>query len=316
VWSAVKRYSVIDIGSNSIRVMHAGLEGKRLVSCSKGLVMTRLGKGVNDNRQLSDETMKATCEALKLFSEEAESIGSELVGAFATSAVRDSSNRGEFIDMAMRVAGVDVTVIDGKREADLGYRGVISGVIHLMKDGAHENIMIIDIGGGSTEIIIGNENGIIYSRSYDMGSVRLSEMFVKSDPPSSHEISRLESFIMEYSSEVGSVCREYSPSMAVGIAGTITTIGAVSLEMDEYDRNRIHGLRLPFDEVKRIYGMFLGMDTETRKGIPGLQPKRADIIPAGTAILKCLMEMTGFDEVVISDYDNLEGVLVDMGLME
>jgi exopolyphosphatase / guanosine-5'-triphosphate,3'-diphosphate pyrophosphatase len=312
----VKLYSVIDIGSNSIRVMHAGVEDKRLISCRKGLVMTRLGKGVNEKKQLSEETMKATCEALKLFSDEAEAMGSELIGAFATSAVRDSSNRGEFIDMAREVAGVDVTVIDGKREAELGYQGVISGVKHMMKDASHENIMIIDIGGGSTEVIIGNENGIIYSHSYDMGSVRLSEMFVESDPPSDEEISRLESFIADYSSDVKSACSEYRPSMAVGIAGTITTIGAVSLQMDEYDRDRIHGLKLTIGEVSRIYGMFLGMDTQARKSIPGLQPKRADIIPAGTAILKCLMEMTGFDEVVISDYDNLEGVLVDMGLLE
>lgn len=307
----MERFAVIDMGSNSIRLLKCLVAEGEIVSAEKELIMTRLGQGVNESKQLSEVSMEKTYEALDVFLKVANQYGASLIGAFATSAVRDSRNQSQFVTEAKRRTGVDVTVIDGDREAKLGYLGVLAGLAS-----SFETIMVVDIGGGSTEIIVGDKTGILYAKSFDMGAVRMTEMFLPSDPPGIDELSKLSDYVRVLSQEIQQIVLTYKPQVAVGIGGTITTIGAVALQMETYDRSKIHNYELGLQEIHSIFSEFTSVSLPERVKISGLQPKRADIITAGTAILVEVMNLSGFESIRVSDYDNLEGVLAEAGILK
>lgn len=306
----MERYSVIDIGSNSIRLMCCEVEDGKLLHSEKTIWTTKLGKGVHETRMLSQESMDESYRALDVFSKKTVEFGGKCLGAFATSAVRDSLNGNQFINGIEKRTPLSVEIVSGDREAKLGYLGVIAGISPSV-----EKIMVLDIGGGSTEVIFGDAKTQHRAQSINVGAVRMTDLFIQHDPPDESELSQVANYTFEKIRELQSYGMTFGPTELIGIGGTITTLQAMTLKLGVYDRERIHNSYLEKTDVLNWIECFKKKSLTERMSITGLQPKRADIIPSGATILKVAMESFNFDRIRISDYDNLEGLLAEKGIL-
>lgn len=306
------KYGVIDMGSNSIRLMIATVESGKLTDAQKYLAMTRLGAGVDLTKTLSEPSMEATIEAVQAFKAQAESEGAELIGAFATSAVRDAVNGQDFANRVLLETGVAVTILPGHEEAELGYKGVLSGVSSSI---AEETFVIIDIGGGSTELIVGTVKGILYRHSFNVGTVRMSGKHITTDPISDEEAESVASDVAQILLDGVQAVNGHKPTVAIGIGGTATTFGAIDLKMKTYNRNEIHNAFVSTHKLEQAVEMLRVLTVEEKKHIDGLMPKRADVIYAGGVILNHLLNALELEGFYVSDYDNLEGILVEKKLI-
>ncbi|WZL72811.1 Ppx/GppA phosphatase family protein [Clostridiaceae bacterium 35-E11] len=296
----------IDIGTNSMRILIATIEDNDIVQSFKDLETTRMGEKVDQTGRLSMDAIDRNIEALNKFMDIAKKEGITQVPIIATSAVRDAQNKEVFLERAQNEVNAKIEVITGDREAELGFLGVIRGL--KKKD---QNILVVDIGGGSTELIFGNESGIQKLVSVDMGAVRMTEKFVKTDPIHPKE---KETMVKEVDNLLASIMHIFHSlpiDHVVGIGGTVTTIAAVAKKLRVYDRDAIHQYNLSHKQVKSILNEFCLKNLQQRKEIPGLHPKRADIITAGTIILDSILSTLSVKSIKISEYDNLEGLVFE-----
>lgn len=287
---------IMDIGTNSVRLFIPN--EMDLVTSEKFMRITRIGEGVDRSRVLSEEAMDRTLQGLAELKEIAIRRGVSELTALATSAVRDAANRDRFVERVQRELGISVEVISGEKEALLGFVGALRGL-----ESPDGDFLIIDIGGGSTELIDARGGAIGKSHSFDIGVVRLTEAFDLSDPPRPDELQRMRATVRELvAGFVGD-----SPGKLLGIGGTVTTLAAVQLEMQHYDRQAVHGFVLGKDAVDALYARLVQMDNAARRHVAGLDEKRADVIVAGIVILQEIMELSNKTQVTVSDFDNLEG---------
>ncbi|EAU63189.1 exopolyphosphatase [Stigmatella aurantiaca DW4/3-1] len=239
--------------------------------------------------------MEATLEVLTAFAQEARALGAEGIAVSATSAARDAQNGQEFLDAAQQRAGVSVEIISGQMEAQLSFSSV-----HM--DFAQETagpLLVIDIGGGSTEFIYGNKAGKVDFRvSLDVGSVRITERFIQKDPLSSREREAITSFLQ---TSFSTLPAPPPASSLVGVAGTVTTLFTVQHRIEPYDALRVQGGTLLRSEVEGLADQLCGLPLEARRALPGLQPKRADVIPAGALILLEALRALKIDRCRVSD---------------
>ena len=294
--------AAIDIGSNSVRLLVAQTDGFCIKPLYKDLYTTRLGTGVDASGMLSPQNVQTTLRAIREFRAKAFSMGAERIEAVATSAVRDAINGDCFIER-VRELGLKSRVLNGTQEAEAGYIGAILGCGYKQKE-----IFMVDIGGGSTELVSGAGFRIKGRKSLDIGAVRMTEKFIRNDPAKMAEIEAARRYAADkiYKNTKDMIVGD---AEMVGIGGTITSLAAVVQGVEEYDADRIHRYVLNRRDVCEMLERLSAMDTRLRRKIPGLQPKRADIIVAGTIILKSLMEYWNFDRLIVSEWDNLEGVL-------
>ena len=222
-----------------------------------------------------------------------------------TSALRDSKNSDEFIALAKEEAGVDVEVITGDRESNLGFLGVLEGV---EKDELEE-ILVIDIGGGSTEFIVGDKNGVNFCKSENIGALRLTEKFLKHEIVSDEELKQTISFIEDTIEDTINNIKSKNIKKLVGIGGTVTSVSAMNQQLEVYSMEKVHNSKICKKELDEILQMLKNMTLEDKKRLKGLQPKRADIITAGVVILDIIMEKLELNEIIVSEYDNLEGLM-------
>jgi len=300
----MSKYAVIDIGTNSIRMLLAEVKDGEIKNSTKVLEMTRIGKGVNKTKRLSDDAMDRSIDALRKFKDLAIDYGASEIKAIATSAVRDALNKDEFITRVKEELGMEINVISGEKEAELGFAGVIYGNMSKSQD-----ILVIDIGGGSTEFIIGVGNEIKYRTSIDVGAVRMTDKHISTDPISDDEFNNLAQDIEKILRDVIVKIKEYNIEEVFGIGGTVTTLAAIDQNLDMYDRNKVHNYKLKTYEIEDMIDRFKSLNNDARKKIRGLQPKRADIILAGSIILYEILKALGVEQIIISDYDNLEGYI-------
>ncbi len=294
-------YSVIDIGSNSVRHLKAKVENG-CIDGEKSLIVTRLGEGVDETKRLTDRAIKDTIEAISTFKKEAEAMSAQGIYLMATSAVRDAQNKDRLIKGVYGETGLEIEVLSGEEEAIIGCKGVQKG---LSED---EPILIIDIGGGSTEFIV-FDGEIRHASSANVGAVRMTGKYINHDPVTEAEKKTTLTDIKEIIEPHLTQVLKYKFDEVIGIGGTATTFGAIELEMDIYDRHRIHNHVVALESIRQINHRFQTIDVEARKKIPGLAPKRADIITAGGLILEEIIEQTGKGGFRVSDFDNLEGFL-------
>lgn len=292
------RVSVIDIGTNSIRQLICDIESGTIKKRSKDVEITRLGEGIAKTKKLNSNAILRSIEVLEKYIKAAKDQNVDAIYAFATSAMRDARNKELFFD-EIKKQGIDVEIIDGKTESLYGYIGATYGV-------NRENTLVIDIGGGSTELAYKGEEFV--KESFDIGAVRLTEKFVRNDPLSSDEYNEIRLHIIDML--LPAIDRFKEPKSIIGIGGTITTLAAVAQELVIYSSDKVHGYELKKDEIKRILDRFMKLKLEDRKLIPGLQPERADIITAGTIILITILEMLNLKLITVSEWDNLEGALL------
>jgi len=293
----------IDIGTNSMRLLITDYENgfsKR----KKYTNIPRIGRGVDEFGYISKEAIDRNIHALKEFVEIAKHEDCEEIYVMGTSALRDSKNKEEFIERAKNEAGVSVDIISGNDEASLGFYGVTAD---LKEEG---QVLILDIGGGSTEFILGDKSGgIVFSKSENIGSVRLTEKFIKSDPVDEIELENMDAYIKAVTENTISILKTYPITKLIGIGGTATTISAMVQQLDVYDMEKVHQSLVMYEEVEAIFKDLKYKTLDEKRMIKGLQPQRADVITAGVNILKNLMSYLEMKDILISEYDNLEGLV-------
>jgi exopolyphosphatase/guanosine-5'-triphosphate,3'-diphosphate pyrophosphatase len=294
------RVATVDIGTNTILLLVAERAGDgRLCAVEEHATITRLGEGVDKTRQLSAAALGRTRACLEAYARVVERLGAERVAVVGTSAMRDASRADVVLSMVRTLFGVDARVIQGREEARLTFRGALSGLsLH-----ERETAAIFDVGGGSTEIVIGRLEAdglhLEFAQSFDVGSVRLTERLVLHDPPT-HRETRAVLDAARTAFEGVPLLPATSP-MPVGIAGTVTTLAAVSMGLASFDASAVHGRVMPTDEVRRVVGELASVTLDERKRRPGLDPLRADVIVAGGHVVLALLEHWWASEFRVSD---------------
>lgn len=302
------KIGTIDIGTNSMRLLTAVYKDGKIIDRKKYINTTRIGQGVDDKGYISKEAIDRNIEALKEFKAICDREGCDYIYCMGTSALRDSKNSSEFIELAKKEAAVDVEVITGERESNLGFLGVLEGV----EKEDSEEILVIDIGGGSTEFIVGNQEGVNFCKSENIGALRLTEKFLKTEIASDDELNDTIEFINKTIENTINTIKNRDIKKLVGIGGTITSVSAINQKLEVYSMEKVHNSKICKKEVDEILQMLKNMTLEDKKRLNGLQPKRADIITAGVVILDIIMEKLELNEIIVSEYDNLEGLMCQM----
>jgi exopolyphosphatase/guanosine-5'-triphosphate,3'-diphosphate pyrophosphatase len=290
----VTRVAAVDLGTNSTRLLVADVEDGRLEEVARELTITRLGEGVDERRRLLPVPIARVRNCLVAYRRELEEHGATRTLAIATSAVRDADNGEAFLGEIEWSYGFTTRLLEGDEEAALMYRGVSAGRPPL------EDTLIVDIGGGSTELVLGANGGPRASTSLDVGCVRLTERFLHSDPPGKDELDAAAGYAR-------SLLPPYEARDAIGVAGTVTTLAALDLGLEEYDPELTHGHRISRDAVDRELARLAGMPLAERLEVPALEPGRAPVIVAGLVVLREVLEAYGLDEVEASERDILHG---------
>ena len=290
------RVATIDIGTNSVLLLVAESQGGALRPVVERATITRLGEGVDRNRRLLDVACERTLSCLSSYATELRALGVTRLAAVGTSAMRDAVGGQEFVARARDILGVAPQVIDGNEEARLTFAGALSGLPQTGK------VTVFDIGGGSTEIVVGtlgeHERHISAAVSLNIGSVRLFERHVRSDPASAAEMQRVESDI---ALALGSAPKLEAGATLVGVAGTVTQLAALELGLTRYDASRVHGSKLTRDTVDRLAARLATLTVAERRALPGMEPARADVLVVGGAIARAVLQWSGAAEVVVSD---------------
>jgi exopolyphosphatase / guanosine-5'-triphosphate,3'-diphosphate pyrophosphatase len=302
------RVAFIDIGTNTILCLIAELrDGGRFRVLDDLAEITRLGQGVDRTGLIGHEGEQRSSQVLRRYLDSCETLGIEKVIAVGTSALRDARNSSEVRQRWRAELGLDVRVIAGDDEAAYSFLAVQKG---LSLSG--QELLVIDIGGGSTEFIRGNESGVTHALSINLGSVRLTERYLRSDPVGAEEFADMRSAIDLELEPLGQHWRDLpAPSTWVGIAGTFTTLAAVEKNLIRYSHSMVHGSNLTHHEIQRQVRLFQGKTLAERKNIPGLEPKRADVILAGACIIDRMMTMYGARRLLVSDQGVRYGLLYE-----
>jgi exopolyphosphatase / guanosine-5'-triphosphate,3'-diphosphate pyrophosphatase len=288
------RVAAVDLGTNSTRLLVADVDDGRLEEVSRRLTITRLGEGVDGRRRLLPVPIARVRNCLADYRRELEALGAERTLAIATSAVRDAENGEAFLGEIEWSYGFVTRLLAGTEEAALMIRGVTTGRSPL------DDVLVVDIGGGSTELVLAKAGEVAFSASLDVGCVRITERFLRSDPPSRPELAAAGAYVR-------SLLPELEASSAIGVAGTVTTLATLDLGDAEYDPERTHGHRLTLASVERQIERLATMTTEERMAVPGIEPGRASVIVAGLVVLREVMTACGLDEIEVSEQDILHG---------
>ena len=304
---AVRRAAAIDIGTNSVLLLIAELRGERVEALVERATITRLGQDVDRTRRLAPEACARTLSCLQQYAHIIEQMHVERVAVVGTSAMRDAEGGDDFVIDAERVLGTRPRVIAGTEEAHLSYAGALAGL------GVAGDVVVCDIGGGSTEIITGSVAGtnrtVSSAISLDIGSVRLFERHVTSDPPSAEQLQAVRADIQN---ALSGVPRPSLATTLVGVAGTITTLAAIEQGLIRYDPALVHGARLERPTVQHLLLRLRVLSVAQRKMLPGLDPARADVIVTGAAIATELLTWSGSEELVVSDRGVRWGLILGM----
>lgn len=323
------RVAAIDCGTNSIRLLVADLpagSAGSLVDVTRRMEIVRLGQGVDRTGRLAPEAIERTRTALAEYAAEIAALGATRVRMCATSASRDASNADEFRAMVVETLGVAPEVVTGDEEARLSFTGAVRG----LPADAPSPYLVVDIGGGSTEFVVGRRDaaeppgGGAGSRSgvpsatglaevdgaisVDIGCVRMTERHFAGDPPTPGEVAAAGADIAAAVDRALAAVPGREAGTLVGVAGSVTTVAAIALGLDGYQPERIHHARIGYDEVARVTADLLAMPVADRLSIPVMHPGRADVIGAGALVLRIIMERAGMDSVVASEHDILDGI--------
>ena len=281
------RVAAVDLGTNSTRLLVADVEDGRVDEIARRLTITGLGEGVDERRRLLPLPIARVRNALGAYRREIEALSAERTLAFATSAVRDAENGEAFLGEVEWSYGFSTALLSGDEEALLTFRGITSGRT------VAEATLVVDIGGGSTELVVGGPTGVAFHSSVDVGCVRMTERFGDDlDAIAAH---------------VRSVLPDLAPQGAIGVAGTVTALAALDLGLVEYDAERVHGHVLTLAGVERQLTRLAALSLEERRRVPGLEPGRAPVIVAGAVVLREILAGCGLDEIEVSERDILDG---------
>ncbi|WP_088946238.1 Ppx/GppA phosphatase family protein [Micromonospora zamorensis] len=303
--------AAIDCGTNSIRLLVADLPGESagpqapLVDLTRRMEIVRLGQGVDRTGRLAPEAIERTRVALASYAADIEKFGAERVRMCATSASRDAANAADFTAMVQRTLGVEPEVVTGDEEARLSFTGAVRG----LPADAKAPFLVVDIGGGSTEFVVGDRAaGVRAAISVDIGCVRMTERHLPGDPPTPEQVAAAQADIAAAVDRALAVVPGREAATLVGLAGSVTTVVALAQGLREYDPERIHHARVSYEAVAQVTADLLSQTREQRLANPVMHPGRADVIGAGALVLRVIMERAGMPSVVASEHDILDGI--------
>jgi exopolyphosphatase/guanosine-5'-triphosphate,3'-diphosphate pyrophosphatase len=303
------RVAAIDQGTNSTRllVLEPRDPGEDPLEIARDMRITRLGRGVDRTGRLAPESIERTLDAVARSTRRARALHAERIRFGATSAVRDASNREEFLGRVRDLIGGEPELIDGEREAALSFLGGTRGL-----DPEGGPFLLVDVGGGSTEFVFGRQPAVAdRAISTQMGSVRLTERVQPSDPPSEDDLRAIEALIEERLDEAERAVPVREARTLVAVAGTATTLQACALGLERYDPDVIHRSILTLADAERTRGALAGMTNEERAAIPVMPTGRGDVIVAGATILVNAMQRFGFEQALVSETDILDGLALE-----
>jgi exopolyphosphatase/guanosine-5'-triphosphate,3'-diphosphate pyrophosphatase len=308
--SVTKRLAAIDIGTVTTRLLVADIDENGIRDVERSTDITHLGEGLSATGRLGDAAMRRVEGVIARYAETMRDLSVESFTAIATSASRDAENGSDFMRM-LGTHGITPTIIPGDKEAQLSFAGATYGM-------EGEGLLVCDLGGGSTELVLGHvtvedgvrERRIETARSIDVGSKRLTERFLESDPPTTAELDEGRAWAVELLRPYFDSLRS-RPRVLLALAGTATTLAAIKQELAVYDADVVHGSCLTGSDLADLLEMLARLPLEQRKHVVGLDPGRAPVIVAGALILETIVGLAGLDSAVVSDHDILYGILLD-----
>jgi len=303
-----RRSAFIDIGTNAILCLIVEIgDGGQFRVLEDLAEIPRLGEGVDQTKRIGAAGEQRSTEVLEGYLSQCRSLGVEEIFAVGTSALRDARNSGEVLARLGARLGFEIRVISGEEEAAYSFLSVQRGLSL-----AGQELLVIDVGGGSTEFIRGDDSGMTEALSVDLGAVRLTERLLRSDPVKPEEYEGMVALIDRELAPLRECWRESGSSLTlVGIAGTFTTLAAVEKKLTRYSHSEVHGSRLTLAEVRRQARLFREQTIDERKKVPGLEPKRADVILAGACLIERIMTFFHTQDVIVSDQGVRYGLLYE-----
>ncbi len=297
------RRAVIDIGTNSVKLLVADVSGHDVTPVEESAEQTRLGRGFYESHVLQPDVIADTAKAVAKFAKVAGSLGAESIRVFATSAARDAKNSGELLLAVDAASGLRVEIISGEQEAEWAFRGVTTDT-----ELARHPLLLIDVGGGSTEFILGHGEHKHFRQSFPLGIVRLMEAIPHSDPPQPSELATCRAWLREFlATHVApqlelALARERSQGrlLLIGTGGTASVLAGIETGLSKFDRRRIEDTRLSADRVRQRVEHLWSLPINIRREIPGLPRKRADVMLTGAAIYEAIMEQFHFSELRVT----------------
>jgi exopolyphosphatase/guanosine-5'-triphosphate,3'-diphosphate pyrophosphatase len=300
----VPTFAAIDCGTNAIRLLIAAVDSNKVSDRLREMRTVRLGEGVDATGEFSNMALERTFAACREYAELLMQYEIKELRFVATSASRDVSNRDVFITGVKEILGVEPEVISGDQEAELSYRGALSGL------DVKGSVLVADIGGGSTEFVTTLADRSLVSESVNIGCVRMTERYLQSDPPTQQEV---EAATREIRNQIELIARTVpirTETTFIGLAGSVTTVAAMALGLHEYDADLIHGSALSMEEVDAVTNELLHMTRAQRAELGFMHPGRVDVIGGGALVLRESMRILGFTQVVVSEKDLLDGVII------
>ena len=308
------RLAAVDVGTNTVRLLVAEADSRGTWSpVHRDRVVTRLGQGLHPGGELLEPAMERTLAALASFQRVWARFGVARVGAVGTCALREASNGDAFLSRVRERTGLGVEVVSGLEEARLCTRGIWETLVPVLRPrekASSPALLTVDVGGGSTEVALCREGEPLWMESLPVGVVRLTEAFLKSDPPRTEERQAMQACIESHVAPLAARHRLEGDALLVGTAGTVSTLGAMLQELATYAPERLHGYRLHEDAVAGLYETLCGMPTTSRLRLPGLEPGREDVIVAGAAVVLGCMRAFRRPEMIVSEGGLLEGILL------
>jgi exopolyphosphatase/guanosine-5'-triphosphate,3'-diphosphate pyrophosphatase len=299
-------FAAIDCGTNAIRLLIARVDGDQVTEFVREMRTVRLGEGVDTTGEFSAAALDRTFSATREYAALLNNYDVKKIRFIATSASRDVTNRDAFSTGIKEILGVEPEVISGNEEAELSYRGALSGLE------IKGSVLVADIGGGSTEFVTALADGSLISHSVNIGCVRLTERHLHSDPPTQLEIG---STISDIDNQI-EIIKQNVPintgTTFIGLAGSVTTIAAMAMGLSEYNAEKIHGTLLEIEQVEAVTGELLTLTHKQRADLGFMHPGRADVIGGGALVLRESMRILGFDKVLVSEKDLLDGAVLKL----
>jgi len=313
----VTRVAAVDCGTNSIRLLVADVdEHGALRDVRREMRVVRLGQGVDATGRLAPEAIERTRVALSEYAGMIADAGATAVRMVATSATRDASNREDFFSMTREVLGAVIPgagaeVITGDEEARLSFNGAVGEL-----DPSQGPFVVVDLGGGSTEVVLGDESGVHAAFSTDIGCVRITERCLHDDPPTPAQVEEARAFAQERLDEAFARVPVEQAHTWVGVAGTMTTIAALAEELPEYDAERVHLSRIPMPRLREVCNSLIAMTHTERAALGPMHPGRVDVIGGGAIVTLTLADAfekkAGIDQLVVSEHDILDGIALSI----
>jgi exopolyphosphatase / guanosine-5'-triphosphate,3'-diphosphate pyrophosphatase len=316
----VKRVAAIDCGTNSVRLLVADGGPVGLVDVHREMRIVRLGEGVDETGRLAPAAIERTRLALLDYAECIRSLGATEVRMVATSASRDAANADEFRAVVRAILEIEPEVITGLAEAELSFVGAVASL-----PGVAYPLLLADIGGGSTELVLGDlpasshsmaaqpvQAKVVAAHSMDVGCVRMTERHLRDDPPTEAQIQAALADLRAALQAAAADVPVREAAAFVGVAGTVTTIVALALGLPAYDPEAIHGSVIDYQQVAEVTDRLLGMSRAERAALPVMHPGRVDVIAGGALVLRTVMEFAGAREVVASEHDILDGIALSL----